>query len=159
MNYEIICVGSLKEKYWKEAVAEYLKRISAYGKVSVTEIREATLPTKASVAEVQASIAKEGEQLMSKVAKKSFIIALDIKGKSMSSEKFAAQIEDLSVQGISSITFLIGGSMGLPESVLTKCNTRLSFSDFTYPHQMMRPILLEQIYRATKINAGETYHK
>jgi 23S rRNA (pseudouridine1915-N3)-methyltransferase len=159
MNYDIICVGSLKEKYWKDAVVEYSKRISAYGKVSVTEIKEAFLPPKASDAEVLAAITKEGEQLISKAQKNSFLVALDVKGKSLTSEGFAAQIQDLSLRGVSAMTFLIGGSMGLPEAVLAKCDARLSFSAFTFPHQMMRPILLEQIYRACKINSGETYHK
>ena len=159
MNIEIICVGTLKEKYLQDADAEYRKRLSRYGKVSVTQIKESRLPAKASPAQEAAAVEEEGSSILTKIGKQTFIIALDIKGKAYSSEEFAGEIASLQKSGISHFTFLIGGSMGLSGAVLGAADMRLSFSRMTFPHQLMRIILEEQLYRASKINSGETYHK
>ncbi len=159
MNIEIICVGNLKEKYWKAAADEYRIRLSAYAKLNITEIKEAPLPAKSGKAEEYAVIDKEGKTILDKIQNRSYVIALDVKGKSMSSEDLAGKLELLSVSGKSHLTFIIGGSLGLSEQVLKKADMRLSFSEMTFPHQMMRVMLLEQIYRAFKINRNETYHK
>ena len=159
MNIEIICIGNLKEKYWKAAVEEYSTRLSSYAKIRITEIKESPLPKNAGTSEEKKVKDTEGKTALSRIKDRSYVIALDIKGKTMSSEKFAEKIETLAVSGKSSIVFIIGGSLGLSEEVLKKADMRLSFSEMTFPHQMMRVILLEQIYRGFKINSNETYHK
>jgi len=158
MNIEIICIGSLKEPYLKEAEAEYLKRLTPYCKVGVTELRESRLPKNAGAAEEEAVRRSEGEALLA-AAEKGYLIALDPRGKQQPSEKFAGTIQKLATDGKSTLIFLIGGSLGLPETVRGKADAVLSFSEMTFPHQLMRIILLEQIYRAQKIMRGETYHK
>lgn len=147
MKIELICVGTLKEKYWKAAVEEYKKRLTAYGNLSIVEIKEAPSPE------------REGASILLKIKERSFVIALDIRGKSMSSEAFASYMSHLALHGKSHITFIIGGSNGLSGDVLKRADLRLSFSEMTYPHQLMRVILLEQIYRSYKINNNEIYHK
>jgi 23S rRNA (pseudouridine1915-N3)-methyltransferase len=159
MNYFVICVGNLKERYWKEAEAEYIKRLSAYGSARVLEVKEAPLAKNASEADIRAAIEKEGRALLAAAPERAFKIALDVKGKSLTSEAFAEKLQAVATGGTSALAFFIGGSYGLSAAVLAACDLRLSFSAFTFPHQMMRPVLLEQIYRACKINAGETYHK
>ena len=159
MNIEIICVGNLKEKYWKAAVDEYSSRLSNYSKVIVTEIKEVKLPAKSGKAEELFVKDEEGALILKKIKDRSFVIALDVKGKPMSSENLAEKIRTLAISGRSHITFIIGGSLGLSEAVLKRADLRLSFSAMTFPHQLMRVILLEQIYRAFKINNNETYHK
>ena len=159
MNIEIICVGSLKEKYWKAAVNEYSSRLSGYIKLGITEVREVKLPAKSGNAEERFVKNEEGTMILKKIKDRSYVIALDVQGKSMSSEILAQRINDLGISGRSHITFVIGGSLGLSDQVLKKADLRLSFSAMTFPHQMMRVILLEQIYRVFKINNNETYHK
>lgn len=146
MNIRIRSVGTLKEKYWKEAAAEYKKRLSRYCSLSEEEVREGTPET-------------EGCRLLKQTGEGEFVIALDIGGKPLSSEELAALLAELALCGKSAVTFVIGGSDGLSEEVLKRADFRLSFSAMTFPHQMMRVVLLEQIYRSFKINRGETYHK
>lgn len=159
MNVDIICVGTLKEKYLREADAEYRKRLSRFGKIAVTSVKEVKLPGKPSPAQEVAAIQEEGRAIIGRIGRRTFTIALDIKGKSLTSEGFAAEIAALQGSGVSSFTFIIGGSMGLSDEVLKEADMRLSFSPMTFPHQLARIILEEQLYRACKINSGETYHK
>lgn len=149
-NISIICVGNLKETYLRDACAEYTKRLSAYAHISVIELKEARTPE------------EEGEAIIGALgssAEGAYIIALDIKGKTLSSEDFAGKIEKLGVDGQGQIALIIGGSTGLSNAVLGRADMRLSFSEMTFPHQLMRVILLEQIYRAFRIMRGEPYHK
>ena len=159
MEIRIICIGKLKERYWREAEAEYSKRLGRFCRLSVLELKEDRLPENASPAEEAAAVAAEGEAILRACRADSYRIALDIRGKSSSSEQLAADLEQLALSGRSSISFLIGGSLGLSPAVLAAADRRLSFSAMTFPHQLMRIILLEQIYRAFKINHHETYHK
>ena len=149
MNISIICVGKLKEKYWQDAAAEYLKRLSRFAKVEIIELSESKTD----------DIGEESAAIISHIPKASFVVALDVLGKSFSSEGLANLISEKAVSGISHISFIIGGSNGFNDEVRKTADLRLSFSSFTFPHQLMRVILLEQIYRAFKINAGEKYHK
>ena len=158
MNIYIICVGTLKEKYWKDAVAEYVKRLRPYCRPEIIELKEAKLPANASPADELAVKEAEGREILSKLEKK-YVVTLEIKGKKLSSEKFSEEIEEIGLSGTSDIAFVIGGSLGLSDEVSKRADFRLSFSDMTFPHQMMRVILLEQIYRAFRISRGEPYHK
>ena len=159
MNIEIICVGKLKESYWRDAAAEYSKRLGRFCKLEIIELPESRLPDKAGPAEEQAVIRTESEAISAKIGKDSYVIALDVRGKKLDSPGLAEKIAALQLGGKSKISFIIGGSLGLSEELLQSADYRLSFSDMTFPHQLMRVILLEQIYRAFKINANETYHK
>lgn len=151
MNFSVICIGKLKERFWQEAAGEYVKRLGRFGKISVVELAESRLDDSAEESrEILAEIEKLGQ---------CYVIALDVGGKSLSSEELASKISDLAIGGTSHIIFVIGGSNGFDDSVRERADFRLSFSAFTFPHQLMRVILLEQIYRACKINAGEKYHK
>ena len=158
LNIRIICVGKFKEKYWEAASAEYMKRLGAYCNVSVTEVREEKLPAHASRADEENVIIKEGRSILEKTRAGDFVIALDIGGKELSSEAFAAKLADVSFTA-STVDFIIGGSLGLSTEVKSRADLRMSFGPITLPHQLARIVLLEQIYRAFKINAGETYHK
>ena len=160
MTIEIICVGKLKEKYWQDAAAEYSKRLSRFCTLKITELPEVRL-TGSSEADEAAVVKAESEAILAKLAPgpQSYCIALAIKGKALSSEGLAEKIADLGLSGRSRIVFVIGGSLGLSDELLSSCDMRLSFSAMTFPHQLMRVVLLEQIYRAFKINAGEAYHK
>ena len=160
MNIEIICVGKLKEKYWQDAADEYLKRLGRFAKLTVTELPEERLRG-SSPADEEAVIRAEGEAILGKLqpGPQSIIIALAVNGKRLTSEGLSEKIAQLGLEGKSRVVFVIGGSLGLSEDVLNAADLKLSFSDFTFPHQLMRVILLEQIYRAFKITAGETYHK
>ena len=149
MNIDIVCIGKLKEKYWQDAAAEYIKRLSRFCKLSVTELPESRSDSKE----------EESMDILAHVPKGSYVIALDVGGKALSSENFAKKISDLALEGRSDICFVIGGSNGFDDSVRKAADFRLSFSAFTFPHQLMRVILLEQIYRAFKINNNEKYHK
>jgi 23S rRNA (pseudouridine1915-N3)-methyltransferase len=159
MNIEIICVGTLKEKYWRDAEAEYVKRLSKYGRIKIVQVRETPLPANPSPANEQAVIAAESKALLNTVGKQSYVVALDRGGKRFSSEDFARKFRALANEGRSHIAFLIGGSLGLSDDVLGASDLRLSFSDMTFPHQLMRVILLEQTYRSYKILNNEAYHK
>ncbi|MCI9625566.1 MAG: 23S rRNA (pseudouridine(1915)-N(3))-methyltransferase RlmH [Clostridia bacterium] len=152
MNIQIIAVGTLKESYWKAACAEYAKRLSRFGKLQIIEVAEV-------VRGAQQDVQKEGAAIAAKIKNGSYVIALCVEGKPLSSEKFAQTLQEAGLRGFGSITFLIGGSDGLSEEVKSLAHLRLSFSEMTFPHQLMRVILLEQVYRAEKILAGESYHK
>ena len=158
LNIRIICVGKFKEKYWEAASAEYMKRLGAYCSVSVTEVKEEKLPAHASRADEENVILKEGNSILDKIGAGDHVIALDIGGRELSSEDLAAKIAEISFTS-STIDFIIGGSLGLSREVKQRASLRLSFGKITLPHQLARIVLLEQIYRAFKINAGETYHK
>ncbi len=158
LNIKIICVGKFKEKYWEAASAEYMKRLGAYCSVSVTEVKEEKLPAHASRADEENVIMKEGKSILDKIGTGDYVVALDIGGRELSSEDLAAKIAQISFTN-STIAFVIGGSLGLSNEVKSRAALRLSFGKITLPHQLARIVLLEQIYRAFKINAGETYHK
>lgn len=159
MKLTIIAVGKLKEKYWKQAIAEYTKRLSAYTKVEIIEVPDEKAPETMSEKEVEQVKAKEGQRILAKVKPQSTVITLEIQGKMLSSEALAKELDQRMTQGASDFTFIIGGSNGLHQDVMNRSNFALSFSKMTYPHQMMRVVLLEQVYRAFKINRGEAYHK
>lgn len=159
MNIQIICIGKLKEKYWSEAIAEYSKRLSRFCSLEITELKEARLPDKASHAEEEAVKLEEGRSILKAIKDGTYVITLEILGKQLTSPELAAKIENLSLEGKSNIAFVIGGSLGLSEEVSKRSDFKLSFSKMTFPHQMMRVVLLEQIYRSFKINRNEAYHK
>ena len=158
LNIKVICVGKSKEKYWDAAYAEYLKRLRAYCSPEVIEVREARLPANASPADERNVIDAEGRDILGRMSGGDFVIALDIRGKEFSSEELARKISDISFNN-SRICFIIGGSLGLSDEVKERADLRLSFGKITLPHQLARVVLLEQIYRAFKINSGEAYHK
>lgn len=159
MNIRILCVGKLKESYWRDAAAEYMKRLSRYCNIFIEEVKEEKLPDNASPAEEEKGKQAEGERILSKIKENEYVIALDIKGLAESSEVFAERLDNLALDGRSDLVFLIGGSNGLSGGVLSRAQLKLSFSKMTFPHQLMRVILLEQIYRVFKIIRGENYHK
>lgn len=159
MNISVICVGKLKERYWTEAISEYSKRLKNYCNLEVIELKESRLPDKAGPSEEQAVKESEGEEILKRIRDGMYVVSLEVKGKMLSSEKLAAKIEKLAIDGVSHITFIIGGSLGLSEAVSRRADFKLSFSEMTFPHQMMRVILLEQVYRSFKIMRNETYHK
>jgi len=159
MNITVICIGKLKEKYWTQAVTEYSKRLNSYCSLDIIELKEARLPDRSGPAEEQAVKDAEGQEILKKIKDNMYVITLEVKGKTLSSEKLADKIEKLGIEGHSSIAFIIGGSLGLSEAVSRRADFKLSFSEMTFPHQMMRVILLEQVYRSFKIIRGETYHK
>ncbi|QDW97679.1 23S rRNA (pseudouridine(1915)-N(3))-methyltransferase RlmH [Staphylococcus agnetis] len=159
MKITIIAVGKLKEKYWKQAIAEYEKRLSAYTKVEIIEVPDEKAPENMSDKEIEQVKEKEGQRILTKVKPQSTVITLEIQGKMLSSEALAKEIDQRMTQGASDFTFIIGGSHGLHQDVMNRSNFALSFSKMTFPHQMMRVVLLEQVYRAFKINRGEAYHK
>lgn len=159
MRIRIVCIGKLKERYWSEAVEEYSKRLSRYCELEIVQLKEARLPDRASLADEQNVIFEEGQSILKNLKEGSQVITLEIKGKELSSEGLSAYLGELQLEGKSDLTFVIGGSLGLSEQVSARADFRLSFSRMTFPHQMMRVILLEQIYRAFKILRNETYHK
>ena len=159
MNIHIICVGKLKEKYWKDACAEYCKRLVRFAKITVTELADEPIPEHASKAEEQSVLQKEGQKILAAIRSGETVITLCVEGKQMSSEQLAKQISAFALHGQSSLAFIIGGSLGLSDEVKQRSSLRLSFSEMTFPHQLMRVVLTEQIYRAFKINANESYHK
>lgn len=159
MNITVICIGKLKEKYWTAAIDEYSKRLKGYCSLDIIELKEARLPDKAGPAEELAVKEAEGEEILKKIKDNQYVITLEVKGKMLSSEKLAEKIDTLGLEGNSNVVFVIGGSLGLSAAVSKRANFKLSFSEMTFPHQMMRVILLEQVYRAFKINRNEAYHK
>ena len=159
MRIRIVCIGNLKERYWSEAVEEYSKRLSRYCELEIVQLKEARLPDKASLADEQNVIFEEGQSILKNIKEGSQVITLEIKGRELSSEGLSAYLGELQLEGKSDLTFVIGGSLGLSEQVSARADFKLSFSRMTFPHQMMRVILLEQIYRAFKILRNETYHK
>lgn len=159
MNINIICIGKLKEKYWKDAIEEYSKRISRFAKLQVIELKETRISDNPSQAEEEKVKESEGEEILKKIKPGDYCITLEILGKQLDSVQLADKVKTLGVEGKSTIDFVIGGSLGLSPAVSKRADFKLSFSNMTFPHQMMRVILLEQVYRAFKINNNETYHK
>jgi len=159
MNIRIIAVGKIKEKYIQEGIKEYSKRLSRYCTLEVIEIDDEKAPENLSDKEMDIVKQKEGERILAKVPQNSFLISLVIEGKQLSSEELAEKIETLMIDGTSDICFVIGGSLGLSDEVVSRSNFKLSFSKMTFPHQLMRMILLEQVYRGWRIIKGEPYHK
>lgn len=159
MNISIICVGKLKEKYLREAINEYSKRLSRYCKLDIIEVPDEKTPDNASQKEELQIKEKEGLNILKHVRSSMFVTALDLKGSMLSSEQLASFIKDAGINGNSNLAFIIGGSLGLSNQVLSRADFKLCFSKMTFPHQLMRVILLEQIYRGYRIINGEPYHK
>ncbi len=159
MKITILAVGKLKEKYFEDAVFEYKKRLSRYCKLEITEVADEKTSENASAKEAGIILLKEGIRLKKYIKSNAYVIALAINGKQMPSEKFADKIKKLGIEGTSHIIFIIGGSTGLSSEILEIADEKISFSAMTFPHQLMRVILLEQVYRAYKIINGEPYHK
>ena len=159
MNITVIAIGKLKERYWTDAVSEYSKRLGSYCALNIIELRESPLRANPSAADEEAVKIAEGEDVLSRIRPSDYVITLEIKGKAMSSEQLASKIDALGIEGRSSIVFVIGGSLGLSPEVSRRADFKLSFSAMTFPHQMMRVILLEQIYRSFRIIKHEPYHK
>lgn len=159
MQITIISVGKLKEKYLIDAIKEYKKRLSSYTKIEIIEVADEKAPEKLSNAEMIQIKEKEGERILQYIKGNQYIISLAIEGEMLSSEQLAMEIDNLTTYGNSNIVFIIGGSLGLSKKVYERSNKLLSVSKMTFPHQLMRLILIEQIYRTFKINKGEPYHK
>lgn len=159
MNIKIICVGKLKEKYWKQGIAEYSKRLGKFCKFEIVEVPDEKAPEKLSETQMENVKKTEGERILGKIKDRDYVYALAILGKERTSEEFASEIENLTTYGRSNLAFVIGGSLGLSEDVLKRADSQISFGRFTMPHQMMRLVLTEQIYRAFMINSGSPYHK
>ena len=159
MKIKVICVGKLKEKYLVDGIKEYMKRISGYADIEMIEVNDERIPERASLAEETIVKAKEGRRILDKVKQDDFMILLDVQSQQLDSVGFAKEIEKCMINGKSTIDFVIGGSLGYGQEVLNRANMKISFSPMTFPHQLMRLILVEQIYRAFKIIRNETYHK
>ena len=159
MKIKIVTVGKLKEKYLKDGIAEYSKRISRFAKLEMIELADEKTPDKASEIENQKILETEGARILSKVGERDFVLVLAIEGKTFSSEEFSKQLEEASIKGYSTLTFIIGGSLGLAPVVKNRANLSVSFGRLTLPHQLMRLVLVEQIYRAFTIQQGSPYHK
>ncbi|AMM95284.1 MULTISPECIES: 23S rRNA (pseudouridine(1915)-N(3))-methyltransferase RlmH [Peribacillus] len=159
MKITIITVGKLKEKYLKQGIAEYTKRLSAYANIELVEVPDEKAPENLSAADMDIVKQKEGERILAKVSPDTYVITLEINGKQLTSEQLATQIDQLATYGKSKIAFIIGGSLGLSTEVVSRSDYALSFSKMTFPHQLMKLVLLEQIYRAFRINRNEPYHK
>lgn len=159
MNIHILCVGKIKEKFYRDAVAEYAKRLGRYCKFTVTEVADEKTPDGASPAQNAKIKETEGVRLLKHIRESDYVIALAIDGKEYSSEGFAKKLENLATYGHGSLSFVIGGSLGLSDDILTRADLAVSFSRMTFPHQLMRLILAEQIYRSFRIIHKEPYHK
>ena len=159
MKITLITVGKIKEKFYQEAIAEYSKRLSRYCKLNIIEVPDEKTPDKASETVEEQIKEKEGQRILSKLSEDAYTIVLAIDGKNLDSVELAEKIQNLGVNGVSHIQLIIGGSLGLHDSVMKKADFKLSFSRMTFPHQLMRVILLEQVYRSYRIISGEPYHK
>lgn len=159
MNITVITVGKIKEKFLRDAIDEYSKRLSRYCKLNIIEVQDEKTPDNASEKDEQIIKEKEGLGILKYVKDNMYVVALDLKGKMLSSEELSSFIKDLEVRGDSNLCFIIGGSLGISSPVLNRANYKLCFSKMTFPHQLMRVILLEQIYRGYRIMKGEPYHK
>ena len=159
MKIKLVTVGKLKEKYLKDGIAEYMKRLNRFCKVEMIELADEKTPDKASDLENQQILKKEGNKILAKINEREFVIALAIEGNQFPSEKFSQLMMDTTVHGFSDITFVIGGSLGLYPAVKKRANLLMSFGKLTLPHQLMRLVLIEQIYRAFMIQQGSPYHK
>ncbi len=155
----LLCVGKIKEKFFRDAVAEYCKRLRRYCSLQITEVTDEKTPEGASPAQKDQVLQREGERLLAAIREKDYVVALAIDGQMRNSVELAGHLQILNLRGLSSITLVIGGSFGLSAQVLARADEKLSFSLMTFPHQLMRVILLEQIYRAFRISRGEPYHK
>ncbi|AOH57350.1 23S rRNA (pseudouridine(1915)-N(3))-methyltransferase RlmH [Peribacillus muralis] len=159
MKITIMTVGKLKEKYLKQGIAEYAKRLGAYATIELVEVPDEKAPENLSAADMEIVKQKEGERILAKISPDTYVITLEINGKQLTSEQLAAHIDQLATYGKSKLVFIIGGSLGLSTEVTSRSDYALSFSKMTFPHQLMKLILLEQIYRAFRINRNEPYHK
>lgn len=159
MKITVLCVGKVKESFFREAIAEYSKRLSRYCDLVINEVADEKTPDGASAAEEEKILKIEGERLKKAMSSDAYNVALAINGQRMSSVELSRRIDLLQVSGVSHIRFIIGGSLGIAPEVLALCDKKLSFSEMTFPHQLMRVILLEQIYRSFRISSGEPYHK
>ena len=159
IDVKLICVGKLKEKFYAAAAEEYVKRLGAYCKISVLELPEERLPDRPSQALIDAALEKEGGRILDKIPASAVVIALCVEGNALSSEELAARLNKWTVQGKSQFVLLIGGSFGMHPRVKARADLRLSMSPMTFPHHLARVMVLEQIYRAFKINEGSSYHK
>ncbi|WP_411163081.1 23S rRNA (pseudouridine(1915)-N(3))-methyltransferase RlmH [Lactobacillus johnsonii] len=159
MNIKIVCVGKLKEKYFKDGIAEYVKRMSRFAKVKIVQVPDEKAPEKLSPAEMEQVKEIEGKRILDKIKDKEYVYVAAIKGKERTSEAFAKELSNLTTYGHSDITFVIGGSLGTSDAVNKRADDLISFGKFTMPHQLMRLVLIEQIYRAFMINSGSPYHK
>ena len=158
LTINIVCIGKIKETFFKDAISEYSKRLSRYCKLEITELPDEKIPNTPSAKTIEEIKEKECNNILSHIKKDSYIISLDLSGTQFSSEALSKELENLSIYN-SHITFIIGGSLGLTKDVLSKSDKILSFSKMTFPHQLIRIFLLEQIYRSFKIKNNETYHK
>lgn len=159
MKISILCVGKIKESFYRDAISEYTKRMKRYAQLEIIEVPDLKIPDHASAAQEEQIREKEGAELEKHLEERAYKIALCIDGRKMDSIAFSGKLQDIFLDGRNQIQFLIGGSLGLSAGIVKKCDFKLSFSDFTFPHQLMRVILLEQVYRAFKIAANEPYHK
>lgn len=159
LNVNIICVGKLKEKFLTDAIKEYSKRLSAFCKLNITELDETKLPDRVSDSDIANALKSESEKILSKVGKDAFVIAMCIEGKMMSSEELSKLFDRVSVEGKSRVDIIIGSSFGLSDEVKRRADLRLSVSPMTFPHQLFRVMILEQVYRAFQISTGGKYHK
>ena len=159
LTVTVACVGKLKEAYWRDACAEYAKRLGAFCRLQIVEVAEERLPEAPSAAQITAAIEAEGQRLLSRIPAGASLIALCIEGKEMPSEALSKQLSDWAVDGVSHVALVIGGSHGLSDAVKQEARLRLSFSPMTFPHQLARIMVLEQIYRAFQIASGGKYHK
>ena len=158
LNIQIICIGKLKETYLKDAISEYSKRLQKYCSLTITELTDEKLPNKLNESIINEIKNKECTKILQSIKKDSYIFCLDLKGKEFSSEQFSKKLEDIALNENSHITFIIGGTLGLTEKILQKSNEKICLSKMTFPHQLIRVFLLEQLFRAFKISKNETYH-
>ena len=159
LHITIVCIGKLKEKYLQEAIAEYSKRLSKYCNFNILELPDEKVPDNLNESLANVIKEKEAEKIISHIEKNSYIFTLDLKGKQLTSEEFSKKISNISLNSSSNITFIIGGTLGLSEKVLNCSNELICFSKMTFPHQLIRIFLTEQIFRAFKISNNETYHR
>ena len=158
MRFYVVCIGKLKDAYLRDGVAEFVKRMRPYGGITITELNESKIGDKPSDADRKQVVIEEGERLLKNVPKNAYTVLLDVYGKTMSSEDLAKTVAKLEVDGVSDMAFIIGGAFGVSEALRQSVNYKLSFSPMTFTHQMVRLLLVEQIYRASKINRNEPYH-
>lgn len=158
MRFYVICIGKLKDAYLRDGVAEFVKRMRPYGGITITELNESKIGDKPSDADRKQVVIEEGERLLKNVPKNAYIVLLDVYGKTMSSEDLAKTVAKLEVDGVSDMAFIVGGAFGVSDELRRSVNYKLSFSPMTFTHQMVRLLLVEQIYRASKINRNEPYH-
>ena len=158
LNINIICIGKIKENYLKDAISEYSKRLSKFCNLNITELPDEKLPSKLNDSIINEIKNKECNKMIQSIKKESYIICLDLKGKEISSEEFSQKLDNIALNFNSSITFIIGGTLGLNQEILSLANEKICFSKMTFPHQLIRVFLLEQLFRAFKISNNETYH-